>query len=98
MMYVVEAYADAPMRVRAAFETRDDAEAYASRIGDCLIRQLPVLIGDAATDALEDLASARGAARVLERDIAGLSAENAELTRELAHARAALRSAEQSAA
>lgn len=98
MYYVVEAYADAPMRARAAFETRDDAEAYASRIGDCLIRELPALIGEAATDALEDLASARGTARMLERDVAGLTAENAELTRELDRVRAALRSAEQSAA
>lgn len=58
-VYTVEVFADAPMRVRASFEDRVDAEEYAKRFGGtsaCLISESLGFVGLDAQDIEADAA------------------------------------------
>lgn len=83
-VYTVEVYADAPMRVRASFESRADAELYCARfggVGACLISESLGFVGLDAQDIDAD------AARTAEAHDEAI----ASLRTQLAEARAALR-------
>lgn len=79
--WTVESTADAPMRVRAWFESLDDALAYASRFG-CVawVRTAEFSEGDSALK--ERLADAYREMDGLGREIASLRREAIELRRE----------------
>ena len=86
--YVVESFADAPMRVRAWFESEDDAREYGRRFGDSVrIYAGEILAGDAVADLKRDTIGLTAQLRFAQRDLdnARAEAESARLDADDAH-------------
>lgn len=71
--YVVESFADAPVRVRAWFESEDDAREYGRRFGDSVrIYASEILAGDAVADLKRDAIGLAAQLRFAHRELTAL--------------------------
>lgn len=86
--YVVESFADAPMRVRAWFENEDDAREYAGKLGaSAYMHAGEILAGDALDALKRDAADNTATIAQMSReiDLATIEAKDARRDADAAH-------------